>query len=134
MLSRRTEWPRQHFHDPNETELQYPSLKIQTGESQNAANRVAKSVKLSLKWTGNEGSSFSTLKNWVNARKAWTCKFSTWNLAFRNSKNHNCSTLTTHLKPRWRQFQQCCKWNKRFQRFRLCQNLIMHLFICFVCQ
>lgn len=45
----RMEWPRQHFHDPNETELHYPSLKIQTGRGQNAANRVAKSVELSLR-------------------------------------------------------------------------------------
>lgn len=57
----RMEWPRQHFHDPNETELHYPSLKIQTWRGQNAANRVAKSVELSLRW-GNEGILFSPSK------------------------------------------------------------------------
>lgn len=33
MRSRRNEPPRKYFLDPNENELQYPSLEVQSGES-----------------------------------------------------------------------------------------------------
>ncbi len=79
--------PKSKLGNPNRTSIQ------------NAANWVAKCVKLSLGWTWNEGILFSPSKSTKH-----NCS-----LAVRNSKNHRCQTLVTHLNSFSRNFKRVAK-------------------------